>query len=152
MVSFYTIHSSRKAKENSFSESKHLIDESKKQISLDAVMESRNLTTEIIYLFSRLVTFDWLKSSSHIGEWLSVNKFEPKGLYQTYPSLSIYRKFRQQQKPILLFNQRGLIYLTSIAKQRPLLLKLITLLGGNVSFLYRELIRNLYLIVDYRES
>jgi hypothetical protein len=80
------------------------------------------------------VTFEWLKSSSRIGEWLSVHKFEPKRLFQTNPSLSIYRKSRQQQKKAIhLFNEIGLIYLTSIAKQRPLLLKLITLLGGNVS-------------------
>ncbi len=80
------------------------------------------------------MTFEWLKSSSRIGEWLSVHKFEPKRLLQTNPSLSIYRKSRQQQKAILLFNECGFIYLTSIAEQRPLLLKLITLLGGNVSF------------------
>jgi hypothetical protein len=83
---------------------------------------------------SRFVTFEWLKSSSRIGEWLNVNKFEPKRLFQSNPSLNIYRKFRQQQKPIHLFNESGLIYLTSMVKQRPLLLKLITLLGGNVSF------------------
>ncbi|UJR16500.1 hypothetical protein I4U23_003402 [Adineta vaga] len=81
----------------------------------------------------RLVTFEWLKSSCRIGEWLSVNKFEPKQFYQAHPSLNIYRKCRQQQKPIQLFNECGLIYLTSIAKQRPLLLKLITLLGGNIT-------------------
>jgi hypothetical protein len=87
------------------------------------------------FLFrSRFVTFEWLKSSSRIGEWLSANKFEPKRLFQTNPSLNIYRKSRQQQKPIQLFNESGLIYLTSIAKSRSLLLKLITLLGGNVSF------------------
>lgn len=88
------------------------------------------------FFVSRIVTFDWLKSSSRIGEWLNVNKFEPKRLFQVNPSLNIYRKFRQQQKPIELFNECGLIYLTSIAKQRSLLLKLITLLGGNVSFQY----------------
>jgi hypothetical protein len=80
-----------------------------------------------------------LKSSSRIGEWLCVNKFEPKRFYQTTPSLSIYRKSRQQHKPIHLFNECGLIYLTSIAKQRSLLLKLITLLGGNVSFIVLHL-------------
>lgn len=81
----------------------------------------------------RLVTFDWLKSSSRIGEWLTANKFEPKRLYQAHPQLNVYRKSRQQQKPIHLFNDCGLIYLTSLVKQRPLLLRLITLLGGNVS-------------------
>lgn len=89
----------------------------------------------IFFFFSRFVTFEWLKSSSHIGEWLNVNKFEPKRFFQSNPSLNIYRKSRQQQKPIHLFNESGLIYLTSIAKQRFLLLKLITLLGGNVSHL-----------------
>jgi hypothetical protein len=84
-------------------------------------------------MFSRLVTFEWLKSSSRIGEWLRVNKFEPKGLLNSHPSLNIYRKSRQQKKLIELFNECGLIYLTSIAQQRQLLLKLITLLGGNVS-------------------
>lgn len=81
---------------------------------------------------SRFVTFDWLKSSSNVGEWLNVTKFEPKRLFQSNPSLNIYRKSRQQQKPIELFNQCGPIYLTSVAKQRQLLLKLLTLLGGNV--------------------
>ena len=81
---------------------------------------------------SRFVTFEWLKSSSRVGEWLRENKFEPKRLFQSNPSINIYRKFRQQQKPIDLFQQSGLIYLTSIAKQRHLLLKLITLCGGNV--------------------
>ncbi|CAF3632054.1 unnamed protein product [Rotaria sordida] len=81
----------------------------------------------------RLVTFEWLKSSSRIGEWLNVNKFEPKRFFQTNPSLNIYRKSRQQQKSIDLFNECGLIYLTSIAKQRSLLLKLITLSGGNIT-------------------
>jgi len=56
-----------------------------------------------------------------------------KIFFQNNPSLSIYRKSRQQQKPIDLFNECGLIYLTSIAKQRYLLLKLITLLGGNIT-------------------
>lgn len=73
-----------------------------------------------------------MKSSAKIGEWLHFNKFEPKKLFNSNPSLHIYRKFRQQQKPIELFNQCGSIYLTSIAFQRPLLLKLITMLGGNV--------------------
>jgi len=81
----------------------------------------------------RLVTFEWLKSSSHIGEWLRVNKFEPKNFFNSNPSLNIYRKSRQQQKPIELFNQCGFIYLTSIVPQRSLLLKLITLLGGNIT-------------------
>ncbi len=82
---------------------------------------------------SRLVTFEWLKSSSHIGEWLRVNKFEPKSFFNSNSSLNIYRKFRQQQKSIELFNQCGFIYLTSLVEQRSLLLKLISLLGGNVS-------------------
>jgi hypothetical protein len=91
---------------------------------------------ECLYLISsRIVTFEWLKSSSHIGEWLRVNKFEPKDLFNSNPSLNIYRKFRQQQKSIELFNQCGLIYLTSIVQQRSLLLKLITVLGGNVTFI-----------------
>ncbi|CAF0844875.1 unnamed protein product [Adineta steineri] len=81
----------------------------------------------------RLVTFEWIKSSSRIGEWLSVNKFEPKRFYQENPSLNIYRKCRQQQKAIHIFNECGTMYLTSIAKQRSLLLKLITLLGGNIT-------------------
>ncbi len=88
-----------------------------------------------LYLISsRIVTFEWLKSSSHIGEWLRVNKFEPKNIFNSNPCLNIYRKCRQQQKPIELFNQCGFIYLTSIVQQRSLLLKLITVLGGNVSF------------------
>ncbi len=82
---------------------------------------------------SRLVTFEWLKSSSHIGEWLRVNKFEPKSFFNSNSSLNIYRKFRQQQKSIELFNQCGFIYLTSLVEQRSLLLKLISLLGGNVN-------------------
>ena len=82
---------------------------------------------------SHLVTFEWLKSSSRIGEWLRVKKFEPKTIFHSNPSLNIYRKFRHQQKPIELFNQCGLIYLTSLVTQRSLLLKLISLLGGNVS-------------------
>ncbi|CAF4504851.1 unnamed protein product [Rotaria sp. Silwood2] len=90
-----------------------------------------NITNQI--RSNRLVTFEWLKSSSRIGEWLNVNKFEPKHFFQTNPSLSIYRKSRQQQKAIHLFNECGLIYLTSLVKQRPLLLKLITLLGGNIT-------------------
>jgi hypothetical protein len=92
-------------------------------------------------MFSRLVTFEWLKSSSRIGEWLRVNKFEPKGLLNSHPSLNIYRKSRQQKKLIELFNECGLIYLTSIAQQRQLLLKLITLLGGNVSLSIYSLIK-----------
>jgi hypothetical protein len=88
----------------------------------------------LIFFHSHFVTFEWLKSSSHIGEWLNVNKFEPKRLFQSNPSLNIYRKSRQQQKSIHLFNECGLIYLTKNAKQRNLLLKLITLLGGNVMF------------------
>lgn len=81
----------------------------------------------------RFVTFEWLKSSSRIGEWLNGNKFEPKRFFQSNPSLNIYRKSRQQQKPIHLFNECGSIYLTSLAKQRFLLLKLITLLGGDIT-------------------
>ncbi len=84
-------------------------------------------------IYSRIVTFEWLKSSSNIGEWLRDHKFKPKSLLNSNPSLNIYSKFRQQQKTIELFSQCGLIYLTSLVKQRPLLLKLITLLGGNVS-------------------
>ncbi|CAF3310274.1 unnamed protein product [Rotaria socialis] len=91
-----------------------------------------NLLLALIY-GCRLVTFEWLKSSSRIGEWLNVNKFEPKRFFQSNPSLNIYRKSRLQQKPICLFNKCGLIYLTSIAKQRSLLLKLISLLGGNIT-------------------
>ena len=79
------------------------------------------------------MTFEWLKSSSLIGEWLHATKFEPKSLFHSNPSLNIYRKFRQQHQPIELFNQCGLIYITSIVEQRSLLLKLITLLGGNVN-------------------
>lgn len=79
------------------------------------------------------MTFEWLKSSSRIGEWLRVKKFEPKTFFHSNSSLTIYRKSRQQQKSIELFHQCGLIYLTSLVTQRPLLLKLITLLGGNVS-------------------
>jgi hypothetical protein len=102
-------------------------------------------------IFSRLVTFEWLKSSSRIGEWLRVKKFVPKDFFNSNPSLNIYRKFRQQQKPIELFNQCGCIYLTSRVEQRSLLLKLISLLGGNVSekefgvFFYRRF----SLIKDY---
>jgi hypothetical protein len=62
-----------------------------------------------------------------------VNKFEPKNFFNSNSSLNIYRKFRQQKKSIELFNQCGLIYLTSLVEQRSLLLKLITILGGNVS-------------------
>ena len=88
----------------------------------------------LLYLIcSHLVTFDWLKSSSRIGEWLRVKKFEPKRVFQSNPSLTLYRKCRQEQKSFDLFNQCGLIYLTSLVSQRSLLLKLITLLGGNVS-------------------
>ena len=102
---------------------------------------------------SRFVTFEWLKSSSHIGEWLSVNQFEPKRIYQTNPSLNIYRKSRQQQKPIHLFNESGLIYLTSIAKQRTLLLKLITLLGWKcISHLIIFLADFCFFSVDYCQS
>ncbi|CAF2188947.1 unnamed protein product [Rotaria magnacalcarata] len=81
----------------------------------------------------RIVTLEWLKSSSRIGEWLYFNKFEPKSLLNSNPSLNIYRKYRQQKKSIELFNQCGLIYITSIVHQRQLLLKLITLLGGNIT-------------------
>ncbi|CAF3581314.1 unnamed protein product [Rotaria sp. Silwood1] len=81
----------------------------------------------------RLVTFEWLKSSSNIGEWLHFNRFEPKKFFNSNSSLNIYRKFRQQQKSIELFSQCGLIYLTSLVQQRQLLLKLITLLGGNIT-------------------
>ncbi|CAF3223272.1 unnamed protein product [Rotaria socialis] len=81
----------------------------------------------------RIVTLEWLKSSSRIGEWLHFNKFEPKSLLNSNPSLNIYRKYRQQKKSIELFNQCGLIYITSIVQQRQLLLKLITLLGGNIT-------------------
>ncbi|CAF2527036.1 unnamed protein product [Rotaria sp. Silwood2] len=81
----------------------------------------------------RIVTFEWLKSSSHIGEWLYFNKFEPKKFFNSNPSLNIYRKSRQQRKSIELFSQCGLIYLTSLVQQRHLLLKLITLLGGNIT-------------------
>ncbi len=62
-----------------------------------------------------------------------MNKFEPKSFFNSNSSLNIYRKFRQQQKSIELFNQCGFIYLTSLVEQRSLLLKLISLLGGNVS-------------------
>lgn len=82
---------------------------------------------------SHLVTFEWLKCSSRIGEWLRVKKFEPKQVFQSNPSLNIYRKCRQEQKSFDLFNQCGFIYLTSLVSQRSLLLKLISLLGGNVS-------------------
>ncbi|CAF1079355.1 unnamed protein product [Adineta ricciae] len=95
----------------------------------------------------RIVTFEWLKCSSRVGEWLGVNKFEPKRLYQTHSSLNIYRKSRQQQKAIHLFKDCGLIYLTSIAKQRPLLLRLISFLGGNIT-----VSRNLANIVVGRSS
>ncbi|CAF0731809.1 unnamed protein product [Adineta steineri] len=94
------------------------------------------ITLDLILAFiygCRIVTFEWLKSSSRIGEWLRVNKFEPKNLFNSNSSLNIYRKFRQQKKSIELFNQCGLIYLTSIAEQRHLLVKLITLLGGNIT-------------------
>lgn len=74
-----------------------------------------------------------MKSSSHIGEWLRTNKFEPKNFLNVNPCLNLYRKSRQSQKQIQLFNKCGLIYLTSIVEQRSLLVKLITLLGGNVS-------------------
>jgi hypothetical protein len=93
-----------------------------------------DLYINIYLICSRIVTFEWLKSSSRIGEWLRLNKYEPKCLFNSNPSLNIYRKSRREKKSIELFNQCGLIYLTSIVEQRSLLLKLITLLGGNVSF------------------
>lgn len=82
--------------------------------------------------FSRLVLFEWVKSSSLIGEWLRVNKFEPKNFFNSNPSLNIYRKFHRQKPSNQFFEQCGLIYLTSLVQQRDLLLKLITILGGNV--------------------
>jgi hypothetical protein len=103
-------------------------------VSFTKEFSNKNLVFDNDYLISsRIVTFNWLKSSSRIGEWLRVNKFEPKGLFNSNPSLNIYRKSRQQQKSIEIFNQCGLIYLTSLVEQRQLLVKLITLLGGNVS-------------------
>jgi hypothetical protein len=103
-------------------------------VSFTKEFSNKNFVFANDYLISsRIVTFNWLKSSSRIGEWLRVNKFEPKGLFNSNPSLNIYRKSRQQQKSIEIFNQCGLIYLTSLVEQRQLLLKLITLLGGNVS-------------------
>jgi hypothetical protein len=89
------------------------------------------------FVLSRLVTFDWLQSSSRIGEWLSVNKFEVRRLFQSNPSLNVYRKSRQQHKPVELFNDCGAIYLTSLAEQRHTLLKLMSLLGANVNKLDR---------------
>ncbi|CAF1213380.1 unnamed protein product [Rotaria sordida] len=94
------------------------------------------ITLDLILAFiygCRIVIFEWLKSSSHIGEWLYFNRFEPKRFFNSNPSLNIYRKSRQQQKPIELFSECGLIYLTSLVQQRQLLLKLITLLGGNIT-------------------
>ena len=79
------------------------------------------------------MTFNWLKSSSKIGEWLNGNQFEVRQLFQSYSSLNIYRKSRQQGKSIQLFHQSGHIYLTSLAKQRTILLKLISSLGGYVN-------------------
>lgn len=86
-----------------------------------------------VFLSSRLVTFEWLKSSAKIGEWLNGNSYEPRRLFQSIPSLNFYRKSRQQNQPIELFHQSGRIYLTSLVKQRANLLKLILLLGGNVN-------------------
>ncbi|UJR29953.1 hypothetical protein I4U23_017500 [Adineta vaga] len=96
------------------------------------MMVTLDLILALIY-GCRLVSFEWLKSSSRIGEWLRVNKFEPKNFFNSNPSLNIYRKFRQQRTSIQLFNQCGLIYLTSLVQQRELLVKLITLLGGNIT-------------------
>lgn len=84
------------------------------------------------------MTFDWLKSSSKVGEWLSVNAFEPKRFFLSNPSVNLLRKSRQQHKPIELFRHVGPIYLSSLVEQRSLLLKLLTLLAGNVSRRERE--------------
>ncbi|CAF1275067.1 unnamed protein product [Adineta ricciae] len=85
----------------------------------------------------RLVVFEWLKSSSRIGEWLRVNKFEPKNFFNSNPSVNIYHKFPRQKTSNQFFHQCGLIYLTSLVQQRDLLLKLITILGGNIT-VHRE--------------
>jgi hypothetical protein len=97
------------------------------------VLINKFLNKNFYLISSHIVTFEWLKSSSSIGEWLHVKKFEPKNFFNSNPSLNIYRKSRQQQKSIKIFNSCGCIYLTSIAQQRQLLVKLITLLGGDVS-------------------
>lgn len=87
---------------------------------------------------SRLVTLEWLKCSSRVGEWLGGSKFEPKNLYHSNPSLNIYRKYRQRSKSIDIFHRCGSIYLTSTVEQRPLLLKLISLLGGDVRVTWND--------------
>ena len=105
----------------------------------------KKLVNNFVFLiFSRIVTFEWLKCSARVGEWLGVNKFEPKRFYQTHSSLNIYRKSRQQQKPIHLFKDCGLIYLTSIAKHRSLLLRLLSLLGGNVIIFKSSILRSTF--------
>jgi hypothetical protein len=96
------------------------------------VLSTKSKRKHVVFLSSRLVTFEWLKSSSKIGEWLNGNSYEPRRLFQSIPSLNFYRKSRQQNQPIELFHQSGRIYLTSLVKQRSNLLKLILLLGGNV--------------------
>jgi len=85
-------------------------------------------------LFSYFVTFDWLKCSSRIGEWLNVNKYQPKNFLTKNSFLNFYRKNRHDKKALQVFHQSGCIYLTSIVEQRSLLLKLVTFLGGNVCF------------------
>ena len=84
-------------------------------------------------IFSHFVTFEWLKCSSRIGEWLGVKRFEPKKFFRSNGALNSYRHSRQNGKSLSLFEQCGLIYVTSIVEQRALLVKLMTLLGGNVN-------------------
>ena len=109
-------------------------------------------TNVSFFLFSRLVTFDWLKSSAKVGEWLSVNAFEPKRFFLSNRSANLLRKSRQQHKPIELFRHIGPIYLTSLADQRSLLLKLLTLLAGNVSERDKGNVQDLSSASDHHQS
>lgn len=101
------------------------MDDSQMNIQLDLILAS-------LYGCC-FVTFDWLKCSSRIGEWINVKNYQPKNLLNKNSFLNFYRKNRHEKKSIQLFHQSGFIYLTSIVQQRSLLLKLITLLGGNIT-------------------
>ena len=55
-------------------------------------------------LFSYFVTFDWLKCSSRIGEWLNVNKYQPKNFLTKNSFLNFYRKNRHDKKALQILN------------------------------------------------
>ncbi|CAF0965591.1 unnamed protein product, partial [Didymodactylos carnosus] len=79
-----------------------------------------------------IVTVDWIVRSVKVGEWLSCKKYEI--LLKKVQSVKLYKKARQNGKPITLFQKCEDIYLTSTTKYpRDDLLRMIILSGGNTT-------------------